>query len=211
MRCEDCSEVRGYPYKRSHLVALRSNKFRPVIPVDLVAGRALKKCGSLPVRKCGAFLYLRVPDPGPVGVRVEPLGEAFGPSVLPDGLMVLFPTPPGAGLAVVLPFTEEPVVMPLAAGPPAAELPPAELPTEPPPAPPALCASANVLESAKTVASSIVLSFIGCPFVRAGPTTPFRDRSKQFLHISISRRTFLKREISIVCYRNNYLNKRTHV
>src|SRR6187397_2725150 len=24
MRCKDCSEVRGYPYKRSHLVALRS-------------------------------------------------------------------------------------------------------------------------------------------------------------------------------------------
>jgi hypothetical protein len=26
MRCKDCSEVRGYPYKRSHLVALRSAK-----------------------------------------------------------------------------------------------------------------------------------------------------------------------------------------
>jgi len=26
MRCKDCSEVRGYPYKRSHLVALRSTK-----------------------------------------------------------------------------------------------------------------------------------------------------------------------------------------
>lgn len=26
MRCEDCSKVRGYPYKRSHLVALRANK-----------------------------------------------------------------------------------------------------------------------------------------------------------------------------------------
>jgi len=26
MRCKDCSEVRGYPYKRSHLVALRTNK-----------------------------------------------------------------------------------------------------------------------------------------------------------------------------------------
>ena len=25
-RCKDCSEVRGYPYKRSHLVALRSTK-----------------------------------------------------------------------------------------------------------------------------------------------------------------------------------------
>ena len=26
MRCKDCSEVRGYPYKRSHLVALRVGK-----------------------------------------------------------------------------------------------------------------------------------------------------------------------------------------
>ena len=26
MRCKDCSEVRGYPYKRSHLVALRPTK-----------------------------------------------------------------------------------------------------------------------------------------------------------------------------------------
>jgi hypothetical protein len=25
MRCRDCSEVRGYPYKRSHLIALRTN------------------------------------------------------------------------------------------------------------------------------------------------------------------------------------------
>jgi hypothetical protein len=26
MRCRDCSQVRGYPYKRSHLVALRPTK-----------------------------------------------------------------------------------------------------------------------------------------------------------------------------------------
>jgi hypothetical protein len=26
MRCKDCSETRGYPYKRSHLVALRPTK-----------------------------------------------------------------------------------------------------------------------------------------------------------------------------------------
>jgi hypothetical protein len=26
MRCRDCSELRGYPYKRSHLVALRRTK-----------------------------------------------------------------------------------------------------------------------------------------------------------------------------------------
>jgi hypothetical protein len=26
MRCKDCSQLRGYPYKRSHLVALRTTK-----------------------------------------------------------------------------------------------------------------------------------------------------------------------------------------
>jgi hypothetical protein len=26
MRCKDCSQLRGYPYKRSHLVALRQTK-----------------------------------------------------------------------------------------------------------------------------------------------------------------------------------------
>src|SRR5713226_4214264 len=26
MRCKDCSQVRGYPHKRSHLVALRAKK-----------------------------------------------------------------------------------------------------------------------------------------------------------------------------------------
>ena len=29
MRCRDCSLVRGYPYKRSHLVALQATRYRP--------------------------------------------------------------------------------------------------------------------------------------------------------------------------------------
>ena len=28
MRCKDCSQVRGYPFKRSHLVALRRPRFQ---------------------------------------------------------------------------------------------------------------------------------------------------------------------------------------
>jgi hypothetical protein len=32
MRCRQCSEVRGYPYKRSHLVALRSTKISASYP-----------------------------------------------------------------------------------------------------------------------------------------------------------------------------------
>ena len=33
MRCRDCSEVRGYPYKRSHLVALRTTKISASDPL----------------------------------------------------------------------------------------------------------------------------------------------------------------------------------
>jgi hypothetical protein len=106
-----------------------------------------------------------VPEPGPVGVRVEPLGEEFGPSVLPDGLIVLFGLAPAP---VVLPSMELPVVVELPAVPPAAELPPAvpaalPLPAEPPPAPPPPpppCASAKVEPRAKIEASATVLSFM---------------------------------------------------
>src|SRR5260221_2346157 len=43
MRCKDCSQVRGYPYKRSHLVALRPTKDIGQRPeVNLVAGRAMR-------------------------------------------------------------------------------------------------------------------------------------------------------------------------
>ena len=32
MRCKDCSNLRGYPYKRSHLIALRATKISTVNP-----------------------------------------------------------------------------------------------------------------------------------------------------------------------------------
>jgi hypothetical protein len=32
MRCKDCSQVRGYPFKRSHLVALRPSKISALDP-----------------------------------------------------------------------------------------------------------------------------------------------------------------------------------
>src|ERR1700748_3584007 len=35
MRCKDCSEVRGYPYKRSHLVALRPTKISASDPPSI--------------------------------------------------------------------------------------------------------------------------------------------------------------------------------
>ena len=42
IRCKNCSEVRGYPYKRSHLVVLRRTKISASDPaVVLVAGGAI--------------------------------------------------------------------------------------------------------------------------------------------------------------------------
>jgi hypothetical protein len=103
-----------------------------------------------------ALSYLLVPEPAPVGVMVEPLGDAFGLRSLPLGLrgLVLFiPAEPDVP-PVVLPFIDEPLVLPLAEEPPAALPPPA-----PDPEPPA-CASANVLDNANAAASAIVLIFM---------------------------------------------------
>src|SRR6185437_13849490 len=43
MRCKDCSQVRGYPFKRSHLVALRPTKISALDPPSTwwPGGRAL--------------------------------------------------------------------------------------------------------------------------------------------------------------------------
>jgi hypothetical protein len=71
-----------------------------------------------------------VPEPGPVGVNVEPLGEEFGPSVLPEGLAVSFGLLTIPELPVVR-FIEEPVVVLPVAEPPAAGLPPTEPPEVP--------------------------------------------------------------------------------
>jgi hypothetical protein len=114
--------------------------------------------GSFPWRRL--FGYRLRPEPGPVGVNVDPLGEPLGPSVFPDGFMVLgllgvvepvvLPVP----MPAVDPPIDEPVVPPPMEEPPVAELAPAEL------LPLLVCASANVLDSANAVASAIVVSFI---------------------------------------------------
>jgi hypothetical protein len=97
-----------------------------------------------------------MPEPGPVGVNVDPLGEPLGASVLPDGFVLLGPIRPEftepvdvpAVPPVVFPLNDEPVVVP----------PVTEPPAEPPPAvPPLLCASANVLVSASAPANAIVV------------------------------------------------------
>jgi hypothetical protein len=97
-----------------------------------------------------------MPEPGPVGVNVDPLGEPLGASAFPDGFVLLGPIRPEvaepvelpAVPPVVFPLNDEPVVVP----------PVTEPPAEPPPAvPPLLCASANVLESASAPANAIVV------------------------------------------------------
>jgi hypothetical protein len=83
--------------------------------------------------------YLPRPEPGPVGVKVDPLGEPLGASVFPDGFMVVLeppvaplvrPTVEPGGLPIEFPFTDEPALG-------ATELPapdvPADVPTLAPP------------------------------------------------------------------------------
>jgi hypothetical protein len=106
--------------------------------------------------------YRLRPEPGPVGVNVEPLGEPEGASVFPDGFVVALgpvrvpaiPVVEPGGLAIEFPFTE-PGVAPVAAEPPTLEPAP-----EVPALPLLLCASAKVLESASAPANAKVMSFI---------------------------------------------------
>jgi hypothetical protein len=101
------------------------------------------------------------PEPGLVGCSVDPLGEALGASVLPDGFMVLFDgllivpvrLPVPAELPVVDPLEGEVVVTPPPIeAPPAVEPPADELPP--------VCASANVLDSPRAAVKAIVVNFM---------------------------------------------------
>jgi len=102
--------------------------------------------------------YLPTPEPGPVGVSVDPLGEGLGASVLPEGFEGLLLATGG-----IVPA--EPVALPVVV--------PAEEPVAAPPMDPAgggapiplvplllVCASANVLERASAPAKAIVTSFM---------------------------------------------------
>jgi hypothetical protein len=115
------------------------------------------QCGGLQSLTRLSRSYLPVPEPGPVGVKVDPLGEVLMAG-FPDGfrplldpaaaLPALLPVPPVVEVpVVVVPFMEEPVVVPVAA-----ELPPAE--------PPPLWANANVLVSVRAAANPIVMSLM---------------------------------------------------
>jgi hypothetical protein len=110
-------------------------------------------------RKCGAFsFYLRSPEPGPVGVNVDPLGEPLGARVFPEAFPALGVGPEGLELLKVGTWFVEPTD---------------GATDDPLPESPA-CASANVLERAKAVASTIVLSFMLLSFLsfRQATTAP---------------------------------------
>lgn len=117
-----------------------------------------------------------MPEPGPVGVNVDPLGEPLGASVLPEGFVVVFgpvrvpddmPVVEPGGFDSELLFMDEPVVAPVAVEPPA---------LEPAPEVPALLwASANVLESANAPANAMVVSFMVISLVDDREKTNQRD------------------------------------
>jgi hypothetical protein len=116
-----------------------------------------------------------MPEPGPVGVNVDPLGEPLGASVFPDGFVLvlgpvlrLIPVVEPGGLPIAFPLTDEPVVVPVVAEPPVVELPP-DIP------PLLLCASANVLESASAPANANVASFMVVSLVDDGEETRKSD------------------------------------
>ena len=63
------------------------------------------------------ILYLPIPEPGPAGVSVDPLGESLGPSVLPDGVRFGLAGPVVVEPAEfpVVPVVDEPVLVPVPA------------------------------------------------------------------------------------------------
>jgi hypothetical protein len=120
-----------------------------------------------------------VPEPELFGVSVDPLGEEFGPTVLPDGFMLVVPgfvpVPPYELLPVPMPVVPE--LPPIELGPapvepavplaPAAPLAPAPAPPAPPPAPPPPpppAAKAMLELTARTEAKTIVVIFMGFSF-----------------------------------------------
>jgi hypothetical protein len=120
------------------------------------------------------------PEPGPVGVKVDPLGEPLGAKVFPEGFtLVLEPLVRPTVDAGALPTEDPPTVEPLPEVPAAEE--PAEVPPDipPPAAPPLLWASAKVLESASAPANAIVESFMVVSFVNDERETNTGDRCSQ--------------------------------
>ena len=101
-----------------------------------------------------------------MGVNVDPLGEPLGARVFPEAFPALGVGPEGLGLLKVGTWFVEPTDG-------ATDEPTDGATDDPLPESPA-CASANVLERAKAVASTIVLSFMRLSFLsfRQATTAP---------------------------------------
>src|SRR3981081_1725294 len=57
----------------------------------------------------GSLFYLRSPEPGPVGVNVDPLGERLGMRVFPEAfLALLVAVEPVVPVTLPVVFTDEP-------------------------------------------------------------------------------------------------------
>ncbi len=148
--------------------------------VPLADGREQNPAGAETAgalqRSLGCPAYRPAP-PGVAGAKVEPLGEGFI-RLFPEGLRVLLaPAAALPALALVLPFTAEPVVTPLVD-----EL-PAAVPAVPPAAPP--WANAKLLESASAEANAIVVSFMITSLHLT--LRPVSDVSDELLRLGLSR------------------------
>jgi hypothetical protein len=135
-----------------------------------------------PRQFAGLFFYLPVPEPGRVVLLLVPSVEV--PGVAPVPCWLLTPPPTFVPVVPCIPVVAEVEPVPVAPPDVPVEPPdeaPAEPPADPPPAPPPPpppCASANEVVSARTDASTAVLSFIDCPFLaRATATNVSNARS----------------------------------
>jgi hypothetical protein len=54
----------------------------------------VREVGKKSPATAGLFPIVQVPEPGPDGVSVDPLGEELGPTVLPDGFMLVLDRSP---------------------------------------------------------------------------------------------------------------------
>jgi hypothetical protein len=109
--------------------------------------------------------YLVTPEPGPLGVRVEPLGDELGPIVagwIHVGVGAVIRARSGACGASAAPNRASAGSSRAGTHASGTARSGTSAATAPPPAPPPACANANVLASANAVADAIVVSFMVC-------------------------------------------------
>ncbi|KRR26672.1 hypothetical protein CQ13_23025 [Bradyrhizobium retamae] len=171
--CAVAAQAQDYPKRPITMIVPFAAGGTSDVIARVVAEEMTKSLGQPIVRSCdkkappsGAFCYRPVVEPGPVGDRVEPLGEGLM-WVFPDGFAGLFRPAAALPASLLMPVVELPpvplpAVVPLVedpAAPPVPELPPAPLPPA--------CAKAKVFVNASATANPIVASFMIAPFLAA--------------------------------------------